>query len=133
MLGDIRMLASAGDVDSFMLCYSKLLDSHPDCPVSHTWESLACNKIGTWNKFELGVFGVLGFGHAQPLVVEKIVSLREGIPRKEAKDVRDTIRDAIVNAMKGSHKGCINECHRGWHDHLTSPCLHQCLHHPVFN
>uniref|UniRef100_A0A0D6QUE4 Uncharacterized protein n=1 Tax=Araucaria cunninghamii TaxID=56994 RepID=A0A0D6QUE4_ARACU len=65
-LADLRDLASAGNVDSFILGYTGILQNHPDCP---------------------------------PEVVEKIVSLREGIPRKDAREVLQECKEIYNNSL----------------------------------
>ena len=85
VLVDLRELASAESPDSFTLVYTNILEHQPDCPVSaiylycayHTYSLVV--SILTWMLSTL-----------QPEVVDKLVSLREGIPRKDAKEVSRT-------------------------------------------
>lgn len=82
VLGDLRELASAESPDSFTLVYTNILEHQPDCPVSINYihfELLLSRGIDHKLLFTLSPL--------QPEVVDKLVGLREGIPRKDAKEV----------------------------------------------
>ncbi|KAF9615953.1 hypothetical protein IFM89_027301 [Coptis chinensis] len=70
ILSDLRELASAQSLDTFTLIYTNILEHQPDCPVSNTHE-----------------------------VVEKLVGLREGIPRKDAKEVVQECKEIYENSL----------------------------------
>lgn len=85
ILSDLRELASAESLDTFTLIYTNILEHQPDCPVNikkqysavFSSKSLSCKNLSK----------VVWFSLLQPEVVEKLVALREGIPRKDAKEV----------------------------------------------
>ncbi|XP_024038763.1 exocyst complex component SEC6 isoform X4 [Citrus clementina] len=64
VLTDMRELASANSVDAFALIYTNVLEHQPDCPVNIYKHPATI----------------------QPEVVERLVALREAIPRKDAKE-----------------------------------------------
>lgn len=85
VLVDLRELASAESPDSFTLVYTNILEHQPDCPVSAIYLYYAYHTY-------LLVVSILTstLSTLQPEVVDKLVSLREGIPRKDAKEVSKT-------------------------------------------
>ncbi|CAI0443120.1 unnamed protein product [Linum tenue] len=79
IMSDLRELASAESLDTFTLVYTNILEHQPDCPV-HTPLSL--------------------YNSLSPDVVEKIVALREGIPRKDAKEVVQECKEIYENSLE---------------------------------
>ncbi|KAL5560034.1 hypothetical protein UlMin_036245 [Ulmus minor] len=66
ILSELRKLASAECLDTFLLIYKNILEHQPDCP---------------------------------PKVVEKLVGLRKGIPRKAAKEVVQECKEIYENSL----------------------------------
>lgn len=92
-LAELRDLASAESVDSFTEAYLKLLENHPDCPVRKSCSyplrySKHDNVFHRYFLSSLPVSSSLGVHLSlQPEVVEKLVALRDDIPKKDAKEV----------------------------------------------
>lgn len=92
-LSDLRELASAESLDSFTLIYSNILEHQPDCPViieDALHYILHCN-VDTILYIYMNIYELeslkKNWNKLQAEVVEKLVALREGIPRKDAKEV----------------------------------------------
>ncbi|CAN1181533.1 Exocyst complex component SEC6 [Linum perenne] len=77
IMSELRELASAESLDTFTLVYTNILEHQPDCPLSN-FET----------RFEM-----------QPEVVEKIVALREGIPKKDAKEVVQECKEIYEHSL----------------------------------
>ncbi|KAH7568137.1 hypothetical protein JRO89_XS07G0245600 [Xanthoceras sorbifolium] len=75
ILSDLRELASAESLDTFTLIYTNILEHQPDCPLN-----------------------LATFLQLQPEVVEKLVAVREGIPRKDAKEVVQECKEIYENS-----------------------------------
>ncbi|TXG53184.1 hypothetical protein EZV62_022353 [Acer yangbiense] len=78
ILSDLRELASAESLDSFTLIYTNILEHQPDCPFVVVTSVKHC---------------ILS-----PEVVEKLVGVREGIPRKDAKEVVQECKEVYENS-----------------------------------
>jgi len=94
ILSDLRELASAESLDVFTLIYTNILEHQPDCPVTSFTDIFSIFYVFNTNIISSLAYWVSGclvpnvfICGVQPEVVEKLVALREGIPRKDAKEV----------------------------------------------
>ncbi|KAL2938637.1 Exocyst complex component SEC6 [Bienertia sinuspersici] len=75
ILSDLRELASADSFDTITHVYANILEHYPDCPI--------CSFT------------------VQPAVVQKLLTLREGIPREDAKEVVKQCKELHENSLGG--------------------------------
>lgn len=135
ILADLRDLASAESLDSFTLVYTNILEHQSDCPVNSftmPFFFFFFFLILFWSLFVIFIHSIMVgskeirspaiiniypifYCILQPEVVEKLVALREGIPRKEAKEVRivSTSGKTMLNMvymfwLPVTHKGRAN-------------------------